>query len=261
MPNTGKAAKNCNPISDKIKEELTNIIDEKFRIFNDNIKTQLEYFRKDFIDLIGIKTEEILNLQSEVALLKKKISTLEDNIDGSDAYERRDTIIISGDIPPENRGENYVELIRKTLKDKLKLELSSTDISTVHRLGKRPQTQGTKRNIIMKLCRRDIKRDIIIASRNQDRNSNRIFVNESLTPQRNTIFHTLRKIKRDHPNIISGCSTFDGKVIAFTKPSPTAPRTARDIRHVINNRETFEKFCSEYIKLPLENFIQTWPHF
>ena len=120
-----------------------------------------------------------------------------------------------------------------------------------------------RRKVIIKLCRRDLKKDIIYACKQTHRasgsNSSRpgLFANESLTPLRNTILYSLRQMKRDPDcqGIIKGTSTYDGKVYVWIRPS-TAPK---DIRIPINSKGSLVKFVDEHIKKPLENFVQTWP--
>ena len=223
----------------------------------------VEEFRKmktEFLDTITERNQEVDSLKNDVKELRAKVSELEQCVDQADAYERLDTIIISGgSVPAFTNGENCSTILKDLIKNKLHLEISSSDINTAHRLGKKPTSQAVdKRNLIVKLCRRDIKRAIIQAARN-NKDSN-LFINESLTPLRRSIFYALRQIRKAHPNLIRGCATFDGKVHAYVKPSPTAPDQARNERIPINTRERLELLCRDYVKQPLENFLTTWSH-
>ena len=243
---------------EKVKREFGEIVTEKINVINISLLSEMERLRTEFMETLHSKTREVDQLRGEVDMLKKKLSILEDNLDGAEAYERRDSIIVSGGIPAEVSGENCVEIVRQIAKEKLKLEIATSDISTAHRIGKRPQAPHLKRNFIVKLCRRDIKSELISASKKQDKSGNRIYINESLTPQRNSIYHTLRRIKKEHPGVINGCTTVDGKVIVYTKPLTSAGN--RDMRHIVNTREQLVCFCQEYIKVPLENFLVSWPN-
>ena len=134
--------------------------------------------------------------------------------------------------------------------------MQTSDISTAHRLGPRkPNQSEDRRQLIVKLCRRDLKRDIIMASKRQS--SPTIFVNESLTPKRKSMLDAVRKMKREHPNLVKGCSTIDGRVYAFTKPVSSAPN-ARDVRHHITSYDSPKEFCRVYVKLALDSFLQNW---
>ena len=77
---------------------------------------------------------------------------MSEKLDDADAYERRDTLIISGSaIPVVTPGERVADLVCEMVKQKMKMTLSSTEISTAHRLGGRPKSQTEdKRNFIVK---------------------------------------------------------------------------------------------------------------
>ena len=172
-------------------------------------------------DEIGKRDERIDQLEQEVNRLKVNMRRMEDSLDEADAYERRDTLILSGkDIPPAVVGEVPSEVACDIVKHRLKINIKSTDLSTAHRLGPKPKTQGPdRRNIIIKLCRRELKHDLITACKKYKPPN--IFINESLTPTRNSIFFTLRQAKKKYPNKIAACSTHDGKVYAWIKPPNT----------------------------------------
>ena len=147
-------------------------------------------------------------------------------------------------------------LVQQLVKDHLSLEIQISDINTAHRLGtKRLNQTADKRHIIVKFCRRDVKRDVIMASKRQT--NPRIYVNESLTPTGKSIYDALRKMKREHPTLVKGCSTIDGRVYAFTKPITPAPN-ARDQRHHITNIDSLKEFCRTFVKMPLDTFLQNW---
>ena len=82
------------------------------------------------------------------------MAILEERHDDADAYERRDTMFISGDgVPYVTVGENCNDLVCSMVKEKFKINISSNDISTSLRTGPKPrfpQVQD-KRNIIVKL--------------------------------------------------------------------------------------------------------------
>ena len=143
------------------------------------------------------------------------------------------------------------------MKDQLRLEFSSNDISSAFRLGKAPKTQKSdKRNIIVKLCRKDLKRDILSACRQM---KPKFYANESLTPLRSTILYVLRKMRRLHNNRIRGCSSIDGKVCAWVRPQGAQVAT-RDVRVFINNRDKLASFCKQHTGEELSKFIDNWPH-
>ena len=95
-------------------------------------------------------------------------------LDDADACKCRDYAIFSGTAVPEcNVRENCSEIVQGLIKNELKINVSNHDISTVHRLGPKPRTQEPdKRPIIAKFCRRDVKGEILVASRRQAKQPN-----------------------------------------------------------------------------------------
>ena len=141
------------------------------------------------------------------------------------------------------------------------MNISTQDISTAHRVGKKPIRQGNdKRGIIVKLCRRDLKYDFMHACRNQPTGHPRLYVNESLTPARSTILFTLRQMKKAHPNLIAGCSSYEGRIYAYTKDLNYISVNRKNRRHLVNTHAMLQQFCSEHVKRPFETFLENWNH-
>ena len=219
---------------------------------------QFKELREDFVKSSAAKDKEIGLLKNEVKTLKQNLGKLEATIDDQDAYERRDTVIVSGNSLPEvSPGENCSDIVRQVIKEKLKIELPPTEINTIHRLGRKPMTQTPdKRPFIIKLCRRDTKKELLQAAKEQHSTSP-IYINESLTPKRSTILYTLRQIKKAHPSLVTGCTSIDGRVFAFTKSTTPGGRNAR---HLVNHHAGLVDFCRDYVKKPLDTFLAEWAH-
>ena len=109
--------------------------------------------------------KKIETLEQKATLQQQNLGRFEEKLDEADAYERRDTIILSGNgVPAAKTGEIVSDVVCAIVKDKLKIKMSPSDISTSHRLGNRPKTQGPDtRNIIVQLCRRELKHELISA--------------------------------------------------------------------------------------------------
>ena len=223
-----------------------------FQAFETNFSKMFADLKSEFLKVCEEQSEQILKLSTEVSDLKKQVSSLEEKIDEQDAYERRDTLIFSGSsIPVFNAGENCPELVKNLVQNEFQLIISPTDISVSHRLGRKPTNQRPdKRNLIVKFCRRDTKRDILAASRRVK--SQNLYANESLVPQRQSIAYALRKAKRDRPNIISGSTTIEGKVFVFVKAQNP---NDRDTRIEINTLEKLETFCQRNLNQSASNFL------
>ena len=159
------------------------------------------------------KSQEVADLQRTVKVMHDRIEKLEEIVDNNSSYERRDTLVISGDIPPAKENENCATIVSELVREQLSLNLKREDISTAHRIGRKPLPgKVDKRGIIFKLCRRDIKRDILFACREQ---KPKYYINEHLTPIRNTILYALRKAKAKHPVKVSSCRSVDGNVTVY----------------------------------------------
>ena len=241
-------------VEDDKNSELTDLFDE----LSGDSKRIVKILMREFEALksqISSKNLEIADLKENVSSLQKKVQKLETMIDDADAYERRDTVILSGSaLPAYSIGENCVELTRGIIKRDLKIELPIHEINTVHRLGKKPLTQAPdKRPIIIKLCRRDTKSQLISAARRTKTPG--FFINESLTVPRRKILYALRQIKRSHPNLVTGCNSYEGKIFAYTKTTGN-----RDERHLVNTYQNLVKFCDEHIKMPIQTFLTEWQY-
>ena len=123
---------------------ITVIVTSKFKSEMDGLKSEL-----------ATKDKKISELQQEITGLKVKIEDLENTVDGVDQYERRDTIIFSGPLlPEESQQENATTLITGIVKDHLKINIREEDINVAHRLG--PKSSQRKRPLIVKLHNRTL---------------------------------------------------------------------------------------------------------
>ena len=202
--------------------EIISAMNKQFEQLNDkftNLADEFSSFKSEILALVSAKSSEIECLKKEMTMLRKHVTKLEGSIDDQNAYDRRDCVILSGELVPlVTQGEVCTNIVMDLVKEKLNLQLAASDISTVHRLGKKPHVQGPdRRSIIVKLCRRSLKHDLMFATKNQSSELPRLYINESLTPARSTILYALRQIKKSHPNLVSGCSSYEGRIYAYTK--------------------------------------------
>lgn len=106
----------------------------------------------------------------------------------------------------------------------------------------------------MKLCRRDLKTDILSACR-QIRP--KFYINESLTPARNTIMYALRKARKKFPAKISFCRSYDGNISAFL-PTNLSDGPYRFRKVTINSRIKLEEFLSSELSSSLQDIGVEW---
>ena len=92
------------------------------------------------------------------------------------------------------------------------------------RIGVKPNIQGEdKRNIMFKLCDRDVKQNILKSCKVVK--PKKFYINESLTPLRNTILYVMRKAKKKHPSLINSCNSSDGCVVAWLQAGSASAKT------------------------------------
>ena len=224
----------------------------------DKFSEKINSFTEKFLEMDQLK-EKVGELSIDMEKMKldmeKQILSLKNDLDAADQYERKDMLILSGPAVLEIcENENVGEIVRDLIEDYLDINVDLNDINITHRLGPltRAQADNKKRNIVMKLCRRDLKRQIIMASKKQKQP--RLYCNESLSVTRRSIFHSLRKMKKDHPDLVKGCTTMDGKIYAYTPP-PNSSRSTNNVRHCIMTMEHLRTFCRDHVKHPLDNFL------
>ena len=245
---------NLQPSSKDGKTIVSALVDF-FKSYEAKILSMFSDMHSEFIELMKSSSEKVKQVEMEVTTLKKKIAKLEDKLEDSEAYERRDTLLFSGKkLPVSQVGEICSQVVLKSLSENLNLSISLNDISVAHRIGPKPKDQKPdQRKIIVKFCKRDVKNSILAAARRvkpQD-----FYVNESLTPQRQDIYFGIRKAKREFPDVISGCTTIDGSVYDWLKSGSSAPG-ARDLRLQMNNFDRFSSFCEEKFQKPASYFTR-----
>ena len=220
---------------------------------------KMQLMEDNFNNLLKSRDESVGILENEVGCLKLKLQALEDKIDEADQYERRDTLILSGNaIPVGKDGENSGMVIKELLREQLNYDLPLNGINTAHRLGKLRAGSKDDRPIIVKFCRRDDKNELMKLRRNLRKKTPSLFINESLSATRRANLFALRAIKRQHlklrgPNNVIGCDTWNGNVHAYTSTVDGRPK-----KHVLNTRVALEQFALNYAKKPLESFLINW---
>ena len=214
----------------------------------------ISYFDAKLAD----KEQQISDLTSSVGKLEKRVALLEEAVDDNQAYERRDTLILSGNIPEVRANEDCNFLVRKLLSEKIGVAISEEDISVAHRIGKKRDRGPDKRNVIFKLCRRDVKGKIMTACK--EKKPEQLFVNESLTPTRNTIMYVLRCVKKKHPNAFGSCRSQDGSVCVWLPTIGSDGHGSRQYRRLtVNSRRTLDDLLRKQISDTSDAFVDVWP--
>ena len=202
-----------------------------------NLDSQLKKSDQENKTQISDLKNIVAELQNTVSSLQSDIQTQKYETDAIDQYERRDSLIFSGDsVPRERSGENVTDIVLQFLREELFVNLRPGDISVCHRLGmKKPQGN---RPIICKFISRSVKSDI--KQRCLELRPT-LFANESLTPMRREIFTRLRFTRRkliNTPLHFSQLYTNDGKIMIKLKE--------KDDKFMITNPVNLESFLDKF---------------
>ena len=246
-------------------EQLEMKMQDDKKVFDERLAAMEKLFKAETKALCEAKDATIksleASLQSAEQNFESKNVALEEKLDASEAYGRKDSVIISGAVPPLTHGEATNQVVVDLLKTKFPtVSIGVKDINIFHRLKAKRSPTGTVKppNIYVKLCRRSQKQELIQASKSQPRDaSNKIFRNESLTAQRAEILKTLVKIKKSSA-IVKGVTSMDGNIYVYTptgQGNASTEARAKDLRHMVNTKRELQKFCNDYLRKPLEDFV------
>ena len=155
--------------------------------------------------IIGKLTTELEICRTEINVLKGKVLQAAFNNDKQEQYSRKDSIRISGIADPHVKEEDTTDAILKVAND-MGVTLNVGDISVSHRLGKVTSTYN--RPVIVKLVRRDVKRQLMMNKKElRDKAGYKdVYLNDDLTTTRYKICKELRAQNKT-------VWTRDGKII------------------------------------------------
>lgn len=140
---------------------------------------------------------------------------------------RRDNVRLTGIEEDEDEDETILETKVINVAADIGVELEPRDISIAHRLGK-PEG-GKARPIIVRLCHRKKKSELMKKKKALKGKPKKIYINEDLTPLR----VSLLKMVKDHRDVESA-TTVDGKILAWRtgKDRPVIIHTPDDLYKV-----------------------------
>ena len=233
-------------MSSVLQENLKSKIDQaKLPV---NTKEIFSVLMEFLFEIVKEKDETISEFKGRVDRLEDEVETLKLKLDESDQYNRRETIVFSGEIPPETPNENTKEKVLKLLDEQADLKIDPREISTAHRIGNTSSTGTGSRKIVVKFCRRDVVEEVFSACRSKKPS---FYANCSLTPTRGKIFYAVRKLKTSHPNVIKSYSAARGEV--------AAQRTGqRDKKIVISSRRQLEDFATKVLNIQPDSLDINW---
>lgn len=194
-----KCDKLQNTISD-LKQEVNEIsssqqyISDRFDRFEKSVSEVNTVCVKGWLD-----TENVA-LKKTVSFLENERSNLKLKQDDLDQYERRDCLVFTG--VPLTQNEDTSNIVEK-IAHYAGVQVARHNINISHRL--RIRNDGKPPSIIAKFTHREIRDNLYTAWKNSvtaDKlgfsATNRIFINESLTPQRRELYRICLDFKKTH---------------------------------------------------------------
>ena len=186
--------------------EVKAVVKTELRQVTDKLKEEIDELRGTVHDM-QLENEtlknELVKIRSEREIESDNIISAKHRSIENDQYARRTNIVIYG--IKEKDKENTVELVRETIKDKLKMSLNKDEIEVCHRLS--PQTRGKVRPIVVRFRFRDTKWDVMKCRKNLKGTG--IVFSEDLCKE----MRELLKELHDY-NGVESCWAWNGKLFA-----------------------------------------------
>ena len=249
-------------LSDKISESITDsinssveasikaLMDEHINPLKQTLKEQQKRIdeQKEMISkqahLVVQCIQEEQHLKSSLKEKDKEINSLHDivnnlevRLEHQEQYSRRTSLRFHNiDVPVDDRGHiihpvNTDDIIVNICKNKLKLDISTNDISRSHVIGK---VRNGKSQVIARFLSYRCRDKVYNSKRNLKNDADRIFITENLTKTRTNLVKSLAELKYNQ-NIMTYWTT-DGRVYAKLNESSrrTLIRNHDDIRNLLN---------------------------
>ena len=170
---------------------------------NESIQAINNKFVK-FENEIKKKDEEIADLKKDVRNLTGKLCDVNNQLDRQEQYSTRNCLLLHGVDKTDH--EVTDDIIIKTIKDKMDVEITPKSIDRTHRLGKKQQNTGRPRPIIVEFSTYNTRHEIF---RNKKvLKGKRVSITESLTQKR---VELLKKAREEHG--FKSVWTQDGKIL------------------------------------------------
>jgi len=173
---------------------------------NDAIKEVLKPHLENF-SLIDHQQTKSIEMEEKCSALEKTVLDLNNRLEEQDQYSRRNCLRFHNvkDVTNNNTDEQII----KICKDNLGIDLSKSDISRSHLIGK--PIDG-KHQIIARFVSYRVRESIFKSKKKLKNNHSRIFITEDLTRERKEIINKLSELKRNSD--LDSFWTSDGRIFA-----------------------------------------------
>ena len=164
----------------------------------------------------------VQDLERSIGDLENKLTKVTNELKEQELYSRRNCLRIYG--MAESSNEDTDDIVLELVKEKLEIELTSSDIDRSHRLQvKRSEGSRDPNPLLVKFTRYNM-RDRVYRARSKLRGT-KIFINEHLTKDRQILFSKVRSNQN-----VRKAWTSDFKITALTKDNKKVRiNTERDL--------------------------------
>lgn len=177
--------------------------------YQEDLKSEIQHLKinmAEYKETIEGIIEENINTKNENHKLKQKVDNIEKALDNLRQNNLKDNVLIYA--IPFNKEENLTE-ITKIITTNIGVDISDTDIHSIHRMTQESVTDVVPAAIILKFTNQNIKNKILAAKRTTRINTSilntspdnakeysSIYINEHLTKNNQYIFKKARDLKR-----------------------------------------------------------------
>jgi hypothetical protein len=187
-----------------LKKQQTNTIKEfntSYETLNEKIDINTAAVKKQ-TETMESYLKQIEQLQNENKHLKEKVKLLEDRLDESEQYSRRNCVEIQGVAVQDNSVLGTV----KSVGSALGMDITDSMIDACHTLPRKPDSSSPP-GIIVKFVRR-LDAECLLSKKREKKdlstrhlglsNDHPIYINESLSPARRRLLALARQARRKH---------------------------------------------------------------
>lgn len=187
------------------KDVIESVLPEVTRVIMVAVSAAVNEAMKQIVQTVKSNSVDNFHMQRQGIMLKYECDKLEQ-------YQRSDNLRIYGLREESGETEEVLEDKVIELASKIGVDLQSSDISVVHRLGK---PRDRDRPLIVRFCRRKRRNEILKKKAELKKQNTNVFINEDLTPLRSTMM----KMVKDQTGVKNATSR-NGKIVAWLSEDP-----------------------------------------
>ena len=214
------------------QKDLLMIFGPIFKQMQDNFKEILEQYQIE----LSLRDEKIKGLEATIDMLKTNQMVNTVKLDTLEQSQRMNNLIIHG--ISENEEEHTSDLVIKTIKEELDINLEKEDIDDSYHIGKSETSYKSGTPILVKFTKRNVRSQIYKAKFKLRSRKNSIYINEDLTKKNSELYTKVRALRKE--GIILKTWTQNAKIYCITKENEK-PITIQSDQDIVNLRENIQQ--------------------